>query len=140
MSNAEVSSGVSSASSAQHMRAGSFFGAIQGKREPCGAIFTDLRHTARRKLPRHSQELAFFALLLDGQYGERCGRRQRQYEPFTLMFWPAGIPHQDEIGPAAFAFTKSRSAPRGKNASRIAPPLWTLPEMTWWAARCSGSV
>ena len=41
MSNVEVSSIVSGASSAQHMRAGSFFGAIQDKRERCGAIFTD---------------------------------------------------------------------------------------------------
>lgn len=99
MSNAEVSSVVSGASSAQHMRAGSFFGAIQDKRERCGAIFTDLRHTAPRKLPMHSHELAFFALLLDGLYGERYGRRQSQYGPLSLMFRPAGIPHQDEIGP-----------------------------------------
>src|SRR5256884_9318560 len=81
------------------MSAGSFFGTIQGKREQCGAIFTDLRHTAPRKLPTHSHELAFFALLLDGLYAERYGRRQSQYGPFTLMFRPAGIPHQDEIGP-----------------------------------------
>jgi AraC family transcriptional regulator len=99
MPNAEVSRGVSSASSAQHLRAGSFFGAIQGKREQCGAIFTDLRHTAPRKLPMHSHELAFFALLLDGLYAERYARRQSQYGPFTLLFRPAGIPHQDEIGP-----------------------------------------
>ena len=99
MSNAEVSSGVSSVSRAQHMPAGSFFGTIQRKREQCGAIFTDLRHTAPRKLPRHSHELAFFALLLDGLYAERYGRCQNQYGPFTLMFRPAGIPHQDEIGP-----------------------------------------
>ena len=99
MPNAEGTSGVSSASRAQHMRAGCFFGAIQGKREQCGAIFTDLRHTAPRKLPMHSHELAFFALLLDGVYAERYGRRQSQYGPFTLMFRPAGIPHQDEIGP-----------------------------------------
>lgn len=99
MSNVEVSRVVSGASSAQHMRAGSFFGAIQDKRERCGAIFTDLRHTAPRKLPMHSHELAFFALLLDGLYGERYGRRQNQYGPLSLMFRPAGIPHQDEIGP-----------------------------------------
>jgi len=99
MSNVEVSSVVSGASSAQHMRAGSFFGAIQDKRERCGAIFTDLRHTAPRKLPMHSHELAFFALLLDGLYGERYGRRQSQYGPLSLMFRPASIPHQDEIGP-----------------------------------------
>jgi len=99
MSNVEVSAVVSGASSAQHMRAGSFFGAIQDKHERCGAIFTDLRHTAPRKLPMHSHELAFFALLLDGLYGERYGRRQSQYGPLCLMFRPAGIPHQDEIGP-----------------------------------------
>lgn len=99
MSNVEVRSAVSGAPSAQHMRAGSFFGAIQGKREQCGAIFTDLRHSAPCKLPMHSHELAFFALLLDGLYGERCGRRQNQYGPFSLMFRPAGVPHQDEIGP-----------------------------------------
>lgn len=99
MSNVDLSSVVSGASSAQHMRAGSFFGAIQGKREHCGAIFTDLRHTAPRKLPMHSHELAFFALVLDGLYGERYGRRQTQYGPFSVMFRPAGLPHQDEIGP-----------------------------------------
>src|SRR6516162_6834220 len=57
MLNAEGSAGVSSASRAQYMRAGSFFGAIQGKREQCGAIFTDLRHAAPRKLPMHSHEI-----------------------------------------------------------------------------------
>jgi AraC family transcriptional regulator len=98
MSNAPASPNVSSGSSIQHMHAGSFFGAVHGKREQCGAIFSDVRHTASRRLPRHSHELAFFALLLDGHYGERCGRRQNQYRPFTLMFRPAGMPHQDEIG------------------------------------------
>ncbi len=99
MSNAAASPSVSSASAPQHMSAGSFFGAIYGKREQCGAIFSDVRHSSPRKLPMHSHELAFFALLLDGFYGERYARRQSQYGPFTLMFRPAGIPHQDEIGP-----------------------------------------
>lgn len=86
------------------MSAGSFFGAIHSKREQCGAIFTDLRHASPRRLPLHSHELPFFALLLDGLYGERCGRQQMQYGPFTLMFRPAGIPHQDEIGPRGLRF------------------------------------
>jgi len=81
------------------MGAGHFYGAIHGRREQCGAIFTDLRHSTPRKLPMHSHELPFFALLLDGLYGERYGRRQTQFGPFTMMFRPAGIPHQDEIGP-----------------------------------------
>jgi AraC family transcriptional regulator len=88
----------------QHMGAGTFFGTIHGKREQCDAIFTDVRHTSPRKLPMHSHELPFFALLLDGHYGERYGRHQAQYGPFTLMFRPAGIPHQDEIGPRGVRF------------------------------------
>jgi AraC family transcriptional regulator len=68
-------------------------------REQCGAIFTDVRHSSPRKLPRHSHELAFFALVLNGHYRGRCGRSKGQYAPFTLMFRPAGVPHQDEIGP-----------------------------------------
>jgi len=81
------------------MGAGNFFGAIHGAREQCGAIFTDVRHASPRKLPKHSHELAFFALVLNGHYRERCGRSEGQYAPFTLMFRPAGVPHQDEIGP-----------------------------------------
>ena len=93
-----------SSSKAQHMGAGNFFGSIQGKREQCGAIFTDLRHSMPRKLPVHSHELPFFALLLEGHYGERYGRRETQFGPFTIMFRPAGIPHQDEIGPRGLRF------------------------------------
>lgn len=101
MSNAAPNSNVSAASSspAQQMGAGNFFGAIHGAREQCGAIFSDVRHASTRKLPSHSHELAFFALVLNGQYRERCGRHEGQYAPFTLMFRPAGVPHQDEIGP-----------------------------------------
>lgn len=101
MPNAAASPNVSGVSSspAQQMGAGNFFGAIHGAREQCGAIFSDVRHSAPRKLPRHSHELAFFALVLNGHYRERCGRSEGQYAPFTLMFRPAGVPHQDEIGP-----------------------------------------
>ncbi len=83
----------------QALRAGSFYGAIQGKRELCGAIFTDLSHQSPRKLPSHSHELPFFGLVMDGQYGEHYGRQETFFSPFTIMFRPAGIPHQDEIGP-----------------------------------------
>ncbi|MGA9354668.1 MAG: AraC family transcriptional regulator [Terriglobales bacterium] len=88
----------------QALTAGSFYGAIRGKRELCGAIFTDLLHESARKLPSHSHELPFFGLVMDGQYGERYGREQTFFTPFTIMFRPAGIPHQDEIGPRGVKF------------------------------------
>jgi hypothetical protein len=120
------------------MGAGNFFGAIHGAREQCGAIFTDVRHASPRKLPRHSHELAFFALVLNGNYRERCGRHEGQYAPFTLMFRPAGVPHQDESALLVSAFTKSSFALSGKSGSLTAPPLWTLRVTTSAAARFCG--
>jgi AraC family transcriptional regulator len=79
--------------------AGSFYGTIQAKREKCEAIFTDVRHASPRRLPAHAHELPFFELILDGQYEERFGRQAAQFSPFTMLFRPAGVPHQDEIGP-----------------------------------------
>ena len=43
---------------------GSFFGAVQKRSEHSAAIFTELSHSTPRKLPEHSHELAFFALIL----------------------------------------------------------------------------
>jgi AraC family transcriptional regulator len=99
-----MAEGRQAADGGQALRAGSFYGAIQGKRELCGAIFTDLSHQSPRKLPSHSHELPFFGLVMDGQYGERYGRQQTFFSPFTIMFRPAGVPHQDEIGPWGVKF------------------------------------
>jgi AraC family transcriptional regulator len=88
----------------QALGAGSFYGSVEGKREQCGAIFTNLRHASPRRLPSHSHELPFFALLLEGEYGERYQRRERQFRPFTIHFRPAGVPHQDEVGPRGVRF------------------------------------
>lgn len=83
----------------QTLSGGSFYGSVQGKWEHSDAIFTDLKHSSARKLPVHSHELPFFGLVLAGHYGERYCHRQTQFRPFTIMFRPAGVPHQDEIGP-----------------------------------------
>ena len=96
----------------QALGAGNFYGSVEGKREQCGAIFTNLRHASPRKLPAHSHELPFFALLLEGEYGERYERRERQFRPFTIHFRPAGIPHQDEVGPRGVRFFEIEVRPQ----------------------------
>ncbi len=83
---------------------GNFFGAVRGRVDHSAALFTDLRHTIARRLPCHSHELPFFGLLLNGQYGERYGRENKQFGPLSIMFRPAGIPHQDEIAPGGVRF------------------------------------
>jgi AraC family transcriptional regulator len=41
---------------------------------------------------------------MEGSYGERYGREDRQFRPFTVHFRPAGVPHQDEVGPNGVRF------------------------------------
>jgi len=96
------------------MQGGSFYGVVQQRREQCDAIFTDLQHSSARKLPAHAHELPFFAVLLQGDYGERYGRQQKQFGPFSIAFRPAGIPHQDEIGPRGVRFFEIEIRPSWK--------------------------
>jgi AraC family transcriptional regulator len=120
------------------LSAGSFYGAVQAKKEQCGAIFTDLRHNSPRKLPSHAHELPFFGLILGGQYGERYGRQNAQFLPFTMMFRPAGVPHQDEIGPHGVQIFEIELRPSWQHSVKTAsgsldfardsfagePPVW----------------
>lgn len=85
--------------SEQRLAGGSFYGSVAGRQAVGGAIFTELHHAQARKLPAHSHELPFFCLFFGGDYGEKYGRRDVQFRPFTFSFRPAGVPHQDEVGP-----------------------------------------
>jgi len=83
----------------QRLTGGEFYGRVLDKAAIGGAIFTDLHHSSASKLPAHSHELPFFCLFFRGDYEEKYGRRNVQFRPFTFSFRPAGVPHQDAIGP-----------------------------------------
>jgi AraC family transcriptional regulator len=96
------------------MQGGKFYGVVRQRREQCDAIFTDLQHSSARKLPEHAHELPFFAVLLEGDYGERYGRQHKQFGPYSMAFRPAGVPHQDEIGPHGVRFFEIEIRPSWK--------------------------
>jgi AraC family transcriptional regulator len=77
---------------------GSFHGRILGVRGASGVRMTEARIEPRRELPRHSHELAFFCLLVEGTYSEDYGSGSSAYAPFTVAFHPAGEPHRSEMG------------------------------------------
>jgi AraC family transcriptional regulator len=87
-----------------HLKAGEFYGEVSHRQRRQGLVLSTLRHDAPRKIPAHSHELAFFCLLLDGDYREQCDRRIIEYQPFTLVFHPPGLHHRDEIGPRGGRF------------------------------------
>src|SRR5215475_2593564 len=96
------------------LQGGQCFGAVRRRVEHSAAILTDLRHPIPRRLPMHSHELPFFTVLLKGFYGEWYGRERKQFSPMSLMFRPAGIPHQDEIAPGGLRFFYIELRPRWK--------------------------
>jgi AraC family transcriptional regulator len=83
----------------RNLKPGQFYGEILRKRQASGLILSELKHEGGRKLPSHSHELAYFCLLLNGNYWEQFGRKRVNYKPFTVMFHPSGTTHIDEIGP-----------------------------------------
>lgn len=88
----------------RNLQPGQFYGEILGKRQDSGLILSELKHEAPRRLPLHSHELAYFCLLLNGNYWEQFGPKRITYKPLTVMFHPPATTHIDEIGPGGGRF------------------------------------
>jgi AraC family transcriptional regulator len=82
-----------SGNSGTNLEPGRFYGEVVNMHRRCGLQLSDARYGAGERLPRHSHELAFFCLLLDGAYSERYGQRATSYRPFTIVFHPPDETH-----------------------------------------------
>ena len=80
------------------LTSGRFHGRILGARGVSGVRMTEATIEPGLELPRHSHELAFFCLLVEGGYREDSGSRTSSYAPFTVAFHPPGEPHRSEMG------------------------------------------
>ena len=58
---------------------------------------TEAVYGAEDSLPLHAHANSFFALLLNGSYTEKLERGERRCAPFSLAYYPAGIPHADHF-------------------------------------------
>ena len=94
MSNAQISNHQRS------LRAGQFYGEILHKYDSCGIILSEFKHDGAKRIPKHSHELAYFNLLLDGDYLEFYAGRTAILKPLTTIFHPPDITHYDQIGPS----------------------------------------
>src|SRR6185503_3530181 len=111
----------------QNLQPGQFYGEVLRKQQSSGLILSELRHETARKLPRHSHELAYFCLLLNGNYWEQFGPRRITYKPLRVMFHPPGTTHimkSDRVVAASLAWKLSL---RGWSAYENAwvPETWT---------------
>lgn len=86
------------------LRAGEFYGATISHRIG-GVVLSVVSHDRERRLPAHTHELPFLCLLLEGRYEEEAAGDIVRYEPLTLVFHPARLPHSDRVFPETRMFT-----------------------------------
>lgn len=78
--------------------AGRFYGSVDGRYETPFAMLSEVIHGAPRVLPEHDHALAYFCMLIGGDYVETIAGREFDYELFEVGFHPARVPHRDAIG------------------------------------------
>ena len=86
------------------LRAGQFYGETASHRIG-GVLLSVVSHDRERRLPAHTHELPFLCLLLEGRYEEEAAGDVVRYDPLTLVFHPARLPHSDIVFPETRMFT-----------------------------------
>ena len=107
--------------------AGLYYGSVDGRYETPNAVLSEVNHDAPRTLPEHDHALAYFCMLISGDYVETIAGREFNYELFEVGFHPARTPHRDAIGHSGgrFLCLEVRSEPLTAAEVRIhdAPAL-----------------
>jgi len=67
-----------------NLRAGEFYGQVPKKRIASAATLTEVVHTQRISLPKHSHERGHFQLLLAGSYSENFGGKDVSGQPLQV--------------------------------------------------------
>lgn len=81
-----------------HLQPGRFYGRLLNSRISNDFFLGEAIYDRGVSLPKHSHELAFFSLLLEGCYTGHYPQRLIRHEPFTVTFHPPGESHRIEIG------------------------------------------
>ena len=80
------------------LKAGEFFGDVPRKLSTGLSMMTEVVHSMRRSVPKHSHELGHFQLLIKGSYSETIGGKSVSPTPMTISWHRPGLNHRDEIG------------------------------------------
>ena len=86
------------------LRGGEFYSRIESTLRTDEVLLSELRQPCARSVPRHEHELAYFTVVLNGDYLEGDHGRLEELSPFTATFNPSGIAHSTVIGPAGASF------------------------------------
>ncbi|HMW01827.1 MAG TPA: AraC family transcriptional regulator [Acidobacteriota bacterium] len=81
-----------------YLKPGQFYGKVSKNYQLSGFTLSELHHETPKRLHRHAHELAYFCLLLEGNYREFFGTKEIVYTPLTIGYHPPDTVHRDEIG------------------------------------------
>lgn len=124
-----------------HLKPGHYYGEVLNRHHCCGLVLSEVKHSHAKRLPEHSHELAFFSLLLEGAYRETYGRRSIALKPFTLVYHPPELIHEDEIAPGGMRLfcieVKGERLDRLREHAAVPDSSTDLHggELSWLAAR-----
>lgn len=86
------------------LRGGEFYSRTETTLHTEEVLLSELRQPCARNVPRHEHELAYFTVVLSGDYLEGDHGHLEELSPFTAIFNPSGIAHSTVIGPAGASF------------------------------------
>jgi AraC family transcriptional regulator len=86
------------------LKAGEHFGIVSPRFHTPSAVFSESVYKTKLCLPEHSHELAFFTLIVKGNYSERFGSRCLEYNPMTVLWRGAEVSHSDSINTVSSQF------------------------------------
>lgn len=81
----------------QILKAGEHYGKVFCKTNIPSAILSESIYKKSVALPEHSHELAFFTLILQGNYSEHYGGKNLVYQPMTVLWRHSNLSHRDKI-------------------------------------------
>jgi AraC family transcriptional regulator len=77
---------------------GEYYGKVNRARHLPFSVLSEVIHSREVKLPRHSHRLAYFTLVLRGDYCERFSNKIFSHTARSILWHRAGITHSDELG------------------------------------------
>jgi AraC family transcriptional regulator len=81
----------------EFLKAGEHYGKVFCKTNIPSAIISESVYKKSLTLPEHSHELAFFTLILQGNYSEHYGGKNLVYTPMTVLWRHSNLSHRDKI-------------------------------------------
>ena len=100
-----------------------FYGAVGGRVEMAGATMFRNVHRQAMAVPEHEHPIAYFALLLQGNYREPGRGDEVYFTPFTTAYQPEGTRHRGKVEACGCDFFTVEVAPQVLRENEAAKAL-----------------